>query len=197
MPPFLNLCPCGHVAGTYASSDRQVGVHGAPANIRLEEVLDLSLSLTPADLELLNPISGNGVNCIRSLRGRGIRVWGVRTLSNMSEWQYVNVRRLFLTFRRWADRNLADTVFEPNAFPLWIRLQRELSVYCESLWRQGALQGSVPQEAFYVNCDATTNPTELREIGQVTAEIGLAPTIPSEFIRLLLVQSSSGITITT
>jgi len=194
IPKFVP--PCGHIAGTYASSDRQVGVHGAPANIRLEEVLDLSLSLTPADLALLNPISGNGVNCIRSLRGRGIRVWGVRTLSNMSEWQYVNVRRLFLTFRRWADRNLADTVFEPNAFPLWIRLQRELSVYCESLWRQGALQGSVPQEAFYVNCDATTNPTELREVGQVTAEIGLAPTIPSEFIRLLLVQSSSGITIT-
>jgi phage tail sheath protein FI len=195
IPKFVP--PCGHVAGTYASSDRQIGVHGAPANIRLEEVLDLSVSLTPADLELLNPISGNGVNCIRSLRGRGIRAWGVRTLSNISEWKYVNVRRLFLTFRRWAERNLADTVFEANAFPLWIRLQRELSVYCESLWRQGALQGSLAQEAFYVNCDATTNPTELREIGQVTAEIGLAPTIPGEFIRLLLVQSSSGITITT
>ena len=194
VPKFVP--PCGHVAGTYASSDRQVGVHGSPANIRLEEVLDLSLALTPADLEFLNPISGNGVNCIRSLRGRGMRVWGVRTLSPLSQWQYVNVRRLFITFRRWAERNLADTAFEPNAFPLWIRIQRELSIYCESLWRQGALQGSVSQEAFYVKCDAETNPTELRDVGQVTAEIGLAPTIPSEFIRLLLVKSSSGITIT-
>jgi uncharacterized protein len=194
IPKFVP--PCGHIAGTYASCDREIGVHGSPANIRLEEVLDLSFPLTAADQELLNSSNGNGVNCIRSFRGRGLRVWGVRTLSNIPEWQYVNVRRLFITFRRWADRNLADTTFEANNFPLWIRLQRELSVYCESLWRRGALQGNVAQEAFYVNCDQDTNPPELRDIGQVTAEIGLAPTIPGEFIRLLLVQSSSGITIT-
>lgn len=187
--------PCGHIAGIYASCDRTVGVHGAPANIPLAGILDLSFPLTPTDQEQLNPKNAAGVNCIRSFQGRGMRVWGVRTLSPITEWQYVNVRRLFLTFGRWVNRNLADTVFEPNAFPLWVRLQRELSVYCESLWRQGAIQGALPQEAFYVKCDAETNPLENREMGQVIAEVGLAPTIPGEFIQLLVVQSSSGITL--
>jgi uncharacterized protein len=194
-----SIPPCGHIAGIYAKSDRTIGVHAAPANIQLEGVLNLSFSLTPTEQEQFNPINpkiGGGVNFIRSLRGRGMRVWGVRTLSPLIEWQYINVRRLFLTFGRWANQNLADTVFEPNAFPLWIRLQRELSVYCESLWRQGAIQGTVPQEAFYVKCDAETNPPENREVGQVVAEVGLAPTIPGEFIKLLLVQSSSGIAVT-
>ncbi len=188
--------PCGHVAGIYASCASTVGVHGAPANIPLEGILDLSLALTPEQQAQLNPQDESGINCIRSFRGRGIRVWGVRTLSSLAEWQYVNVRRLFLTFGRWVNQNLADTVFEPNAFPLWVRIQRELSVYCESLWRQGALQGAVPQEAFYVKCDEETNPSENREVGQVIAEVGLAPSIPGEFIQLLLVQSSSGITVT-
>ena len=196
LPNPKPIPPCGHIAGIYASSDRTVGVHGAPANIQLEGVVDLSFSLTPTQQEQLNPKNGAGVNCIRSFRGRGIRVWGVRTLSPLAEWQYVNVRRLFLTFGRWANQNLADTVFEPNAFPLWLRLQRELSVYCESLWQQGAIQGAVPEEAFYVKCDEETNPPENREVGQVVAEVGLAPTIPGEFIQLLLVQSSSGITLT-
>ncbi|GAX37263.1 phage tail sheath family protein [Nodularia sp. NIES-3585] len=188
--------PCGHIAGVYASADRTVGVHGAPANIPLEGVLDLSFSLTSIQQQQLNPKIGSAINFIRSFPGRGMRVWGVRTLSPISEWQYINVRRLFLTFGRWANRNLADTVFEPNAFPLWVRLQRELSVYCEFLWRQGALQGTVPQEAFYVKCDAETNPPENREVGQVIAEVGLAPTIPGEFIKLLLVQSNNGISLT-
>jgi uncharacterized protein len=187
--------PCGHIAGIYARSDQIGGVHNAPANIALEDVLDLTLTLTPTDQELLNPANNPGVNCLRSFRNRGMRIWGIRTLSPLSEWQYINVRRLFLTFRRWIDRNLANTIFEPNNFSLWVRLQRELSVYCESLWRQGALQGTVAQQAFYVNCNAQTNPPENREMGQVVAEIGLAPTIPGEFIRLLLVQSSSGITL--
>ena len=188
--------PCGHIAGIYASSDRTIGVHGAPANIPLEGVLDLSFSLTPTQQEQLNSRNEPGINSIRSFRGRGMRVWGVRTLSPLREWEYVNVRRLFLNFGRWVNQNLADTTFEPNDFPLWVRLQRELSIYCESLWRQGAIQGAVPQEAFYVKCDAQTNPPENREMGQLVAEVGLAPMIPREFIKLLLVQSSSGITVT-
>ncbi len=191
-----SIPPCGHIAGIYASSDNAVGIHGAPANIELEGILDLSFSLTPTQQQQLNPQNEPGINCIRSLRGRGMRVWGVRTLSSLPEWQYVNVRRLFLTFKRWVNQNLADTIFEPNAFPVWVRLERELSIYCESLWQQGAIQGAVPQEAFYVKCDAETNPPENREVGKVIAEVGLAPTIPGEFIQLLLVQSSSGITLT-
>jgi len=187
-----SIPPCGHIAGTYASSDRTVGVHGAPANIPLEGILDLSFSLTPEQQYQLNPQNQPGVNCIRSLRGRGIRVWGVRTLSSQAEWQYVNVRRLFGTFGRWANLNLADTVFEPNDVLLRLRLTRELTVYCESLWSQGALQGGVPQEGFYVKCDEETNPPEKREMGQVVAEVGLAPAIPGEFIQVFLVLDSSG-----
>ena len=191
-----SIPPCGHIAGIYATTDRTVGVHGAPANIELEGVLDLSFSLTPTQQQEFNPQNQPGINFIRNLRGRGMRVWGVRTLSSLSEWQYVNVRRLFLTFGRWANQNLGDTVFEINDFRLWVRLERELSIYCESLWQQGALQGAVPQEAFYVKCDKETNPPENRDIGQVVAEVGLAPSIPGEFIQLLLVQSTTGITVT-
>ena len=195
-PKTKLIPPCGHVAGTYASRDRTEGVHNAPANIPLEEIIDLSFTITPAQQKALNPQNEPGVNCILSFSGRGMRVWGERTLSPLVEWQYVNVRRLFLTFGHWVNLNLADTVFEPNAFPLWVRLQRELSVYCESLWRQGALQGAAPQEAFYVKCDEETNPAENREVGRVVAEVGLAPTVPGEFIELLLVQSDSGISVT-
>lgn len=185
--------PCGHIAGIYARCDQERGVYAAPANQILEGILDLSYSLSPTEQVQLNPETEAGVNIIRSLRGRGLRVWGVRTLSHRAEWQYVNVRRLFLTFKRWIEFNLADTLFEPNEFTLWLRIQRELSVYCESLWQKGALQGTVAQEAFYVNCDARTNPPENRGMGTVVAEIGLAPTIPGEFIELLLVQSGNRI----
>ncbi len=195
-PKTKLIPPCGHVAGTYASRDRTEGVHNAPANIPLEGIIDLNFTITPAQQNSLNPQNEPGVNCIRSFSGRGMRVWGERTLSPLVEWQYVNVRRLFLTFGRWVNRNLADTVFEPNDFPLWVRLDRELNVYCESLWRQGALQGAAPQEAFYVRCDEETNPSENREVGRVVAEVGLAPSVPGEFIELLLVQSDSGITVT-
>ena len=185
--------PCGHIAGIYAQSDRGGGAHAAPANQVIEGILDLSFSLTPEQQIQLNQEKGAGVNVIRSLRGRGLRVWGVRTLSDLPEWKYVNVRRLFLTFKRWIDFNLADTVFEPNDFSLWLRIRRELTIYCESLWQQGALQGETAQEAFYVNCDAITNPSESREMGKAIAEIGLAPTIPGEFIQLLLVQTGNSI----
>ena len=185
--------PCGHIAGIYAQSDRAGVVHSAPANQVIEGILDLRFSLTPEQQIQLNQEKGAGVNVIRSLRGRGLRVWGVRTLSDLPEWKYVNVRRLFLTFKRWIDFNLADTVFELNDFSLWLRIRRELTIYCESLWQQGALQGETAEQAFYVKCDALTNPPESREMGKAIAEIGLAPTIPGEFIQLLLVQTGNSI----
>lgn len=185
--------PCGHIAGIYAQSDRAGGVHTAPANQVIAGILDLSFSLTLEQQIQLNQEKGAGVNIIRSLRGRGLRVWGVRTLSDLPEWKYVNVCRLFLTFKRWIDFNLGDTVFEPNDFSLWLRIQRELTIYCESLWQQGALQGETTEQAFYVKCDAITNPPESREMGKAIAQIGLAPTIPGEFIQLLLVQTGNSI----
>jgi hypothetical protein len=194
--PTKAIPPCGHIAGTYARSDRTFGVHWAPANHSLDGVLDLTVNLSDGEQASLNPDTQVGVNCIRAFRGRGIRAWGACTLSQDPKWQHINVRRLFITVSRWIQLHLADAVFEPNGFALWMRMERELSIYCESLWRQGALQGTTAKEAFYVQCDANTNPPSLREVGQVCVELGLAPTIPSEFIRVSLVHGESGVTLT-
>lgn len=191
---FDCIPPCGHIAGLYARFDHTFGVHHAPANMDLEGILDLERDLS-ADQALLNPENQPGVNCIRAFRGRGIRVGGVRTLSSEPQWRSVNVRRLFLTVGRWINLHLASAVFEPNDPQLWLRLERELGVYCESLWRQGALQGATSREAFYVRCNAETNPPALRDTGQVRAELGLAPTVPSEFIRVSLIHGDSGVSL--
>lgn len=186
--------PCGHIAGIYAQSDRTVGVHKAPANYILEDVADVIPNLSSADQQQLNPEArGAGTNCIRAFSGRGIRVWGAATLSQDADWHYVSVRRLFLTVNRWIDQNLIDVAFEPNAFQLWNRIERELTTYLESLRQQGALQGATPQEAFYVKCNSETNPIEQRELGTVVTEIGLAPTIPSEFIVVRLIHGDTGV----
>ncbi len=186
--------PCGHIAGIYAQNDRESGVHRAPANYILKGVLDISLALSAQDWQSLNVEHGAGVNWIHSFKSRGIRVWGGRTVSQVPGWQYVNVRRLIITVLRWAEHNLVGIIFEPNNTTLWTRIARELTVYCESLWQKGALQGQEPEEAFYVKCDEETNPLEVRNAGQVVAEVGLSPTTPAEFIVISLVHGSSGIT---
>ncbi|MCU0541085.1 MAG: phage tail sheath subtilisin-like domain-containing protein [Oscillatoriaceae cyanobacterium Prado104] len=191
---LFEVPPCGHIAGIYARSDRAAGVYQSPANYVLEGVLDLSLTITNADFERLNSETATtGVNCLRSLTGRGIRVWGTRTLSSDPNWRYISVRRLFLTISRWCDRNLASVAFEPNDFKLWLRIERELTAYFEFLFRQGALKGNTHQEAFFIKCDDETNPPEIRDSGKVVTEIGLAPTIPCEFIIVRLIHGSTGV----
>jgi hypothetical protein len=183
---------CGHVAGVYAATDDKVGVHKAPANQQLEGVVDLERDVTAADQETLNP---KGVNCIRAFAGRGIRVWGARTLSGLTPWTYVNVRRLFITAARWIDRNLADAAFEPNTPELWARIERDLNVYFSDLYRLGALKGESAEEAFYVKCDEETNRQEHRDTGAVVTEIGLSPTVPNEFVVVRIIHTTSGVTI--
>jgi hypothetical protein len=185
--------PCGHVAGVFARTDERVGVHKAPANEILQGVVDLEVSLTDAQQGELNPV---GVNCLRAFPGRGIRVWGARTLSSQPAWTYVNVRRLFLTAGRWIERNMANVSFEPHNTSLWARIRRELTAYFNELFQQGALRGSTPQEAFYVKCDEDINPLEVREAGMVITEIGLAPALPNEFIVVRIIHTASGVTIT-
>jgi len=185
--------PCGHVAGVFARTDRSQGVHKAPANEVLEGVIDLERRLSNADQAQLNKY---GVNCLRSFPGRGIRVWGARTLSGQAAWTYVNVRRLFLTAARWIEWNMSDIPFEPNSPRLWKRIERELTTYFTDLYRKGALKGGSPQQAFYVKCNEETNPRELLESGQVVTEIGLAPTVPYEFVVVRLIHGSRGTTIT-
>ena len=184
--------PCGHVAGVIARTDRLRGVHKAPANETLEGVLDLECHLTNRDQDEFNR---RRINCIRAFAGRGIRVWGARTLSGHPEWTYVNVRRLFLTAVRWIAWNMRDVVFETADSRLWARIERELTTYFTEQFRAGAFQGATPREAFYVKCDAETNPSELRDSGQVVTEIGLAPTIPYEFVVVRLIHGARGVTI--
>ncbi|OKH18102.1 phage tail sheath family protein [[Limnothrix rosea] IAM M-220] len=187
--------PCGHVAGVFTQNDRHVGVHGTPANIALAGVLDLSQLFTPAQQGMLNTGDRPAINCIRAFAGRGMRIWGGRTISTDSNWLYISVQRLFIQFKRWCDRELADITFEENNIALWLRIQRELSYYCETLWNQGALQGVTTDEAYFVRCDAVTNTSATIDQGQVIAEIGLAPTIPNEFIHLTLVHGENGVTV--
>jgi hypothetical protein len=184
--------PCGHVAGVYAASDERIGVHKAPANERLAGVLDLQVHLTETQQGDLN---SRRVNCLRSFRGRGIRVWGARTLSQESAWTYVNTRRLFLTAGRWVAHSLVDVAFEPNDPLLWARVERELTTYFGTLFQRGALKGRTMQEAFYVRCDATTNPPEGRDQGAVITEIGLAPSLPNEFVVVRIIHGASGVTL--
>jgi phage tail sheath protein FI len=184
--------PCGHVAGVYARTDQARGVHKAPANEVLEGVLDLELHLTSQDQDFLNP---KRVNCIRSFSGRGIRIWGARTLSGQDDWTYVNVRRVFLTTVRWIRWHLGDVAFEPNDAQLWARIERELNLYFLDLYRQGALKGRDSREAYYVKCDATLNPREVRDLGQVVTEIGLAPAKPYEFVVVRLIHGLTGVSV--
>ncbi|MCM8596509.1 phage tail sheath subtilisin-like domain-containing protein [Accumulibacter sp.] len=176
--------PCGHLAGIFARTDRRGGVFKAPANEDLADALDLETAIGNAEQDRLNPA---GVNCLRAFPGRGIRVWGARTLSRDPDWRYISVRRLFLTVGRWIERNMAWAAFEANEPRLWLRIQRELGNYLGGLWRAGALHGGTPAEAFFVRCDAETNPLESRQVGQVVSEIGLAATAPAEFVVVRII----------
>jgi hypothetical protein len=181
--------PCGHVAGVYASADRRSGVWQAPANVRLEGVLGPEPNLTDADQRQLP----DTINCLRAFPGRGTLVWGARTLSADPAWRYVSVSRLFITVGRWARLNLAGAVFEPNDRRLWARVERELSAYCAELFRGGALASAKAEEAFFVHCDAATNPPEARDAGQITVEVGLAPSLPNEFVIVRIITEPGGV----
>ena len=182
--------PCGQVCGIISRTDAQAGVFKAPANTPVQDATDVDADLDPDSLAALNDA---GVNCIRALPARGIRVWGARTLSLDPQWTYLNVRRLVLTVLRWIEVNMTWAAFEPNMPALWARIERELGTYLTGLWRAGALQGEAATDAFFVRCDAELNPPETREVGQAVTQIGLAPTAPAEFI-LVTVQLVAGTT---
>ena len=182
--------PCGHVAGIFARSDAARGVFKAPANEEVRDALDLEIPIDNTVQDDLNPAQ---INCLRSFPGRGIRVWGARTLSRDPNWRYINVRRVFLTLGRWIDSNMRWASFEPNSPRLWVRIQRELSVYLDRLWQAGALQGQSSQQAFYVKCDAETNLSDRREAGELITEIGLAVAAPAEFLIIRIIHRTGGI----
>ncbi|MCG2783886.1 MAG: phage tail sheath subtilisin-like domain-containing protein [Anaerolineae bacterium] len=176
---MVNMPPSGHVAGLWARNDNTRGVHKAPANEVLQGVVGLAYQVTKGEQDTLNPI---GVNCVRSFPGRGIRVWGARTLSSDPAWRYINVRRLFNYVEKSIEGGTQWVVFEPNNRKLWARVNRDISSFLRMVWRDGALFGSAPSEAFYVKCDDELNPPESRDLGRLIIEIGLAPVKPAEFV---------------
>jgi Bacteriophage tail sheath protein len=180
--------PSGHVAGIYARVDATRGVHKAPANEVIQSALGLEYSLTKGEQDGLNP---DGINAIRNMNGN-IRVWGARTLGGDAngEYKYINVRRLLIYLRESIDRGTQFVVFEPNAQPLWKKIIRSVSAFLTNVWRDGALFGVTPEQAFYVKCDETTNPPEVRDLGQVVTEIGVAVVKPAEFVIFRISQIS-------
>ncbi|WP_371482300.1 phage tail sheath family protein [Kitasatospora sp. NBC_00315] len=179
--------PSGHLLGIWARNDTERGVHKAPANEVVRGAIDLQTNVTKGEQDLLNPI---GVNCIRAFPGRGIRVWGARTLASDPAWRYINVRRLFNYLEESILLGTQWTVFEPNDELLWISIRRDISAFLMEEWRRGALFGATAEQAFYVKCDAETNPPESVDLGQVVCEIGICPVKPAEFVVFRLAQFS-------
>jgi phage tail sheath protein FI len=184
--------PGGHMAGIWARSDATRGVHKAPANEVVRGAVGLVNQITRAEQELLNPI---GINCVRAFPGRGIRVWGARTLSSDPAWRYLNVRRLFNYLEASILNGTQWVVFEPNDNALWARIRRTIAAFLVNEWRKGALFGLTPDEAFFVKCDAETNPAEGIDAGQVLCEVGVAPVKPAEFVIFRLSQFSGGVSL--
>ncbi len=185
--------PSGHVAGTIARLDELEGVHRAPAGLELGGVCDLGVVVDDATQLTLSEL---GVNCIRAFRGRGLRIWGARTLTPDETWRPISVRRLMSTIGRWLALRLADFAFEANDAMTWNRLAREVGSYLDGLHASGALRGRVPAEAYFIKCDAENNPPEVRDAGMLVAEIGVAPLVPQEFIALRLIQRGGGLSLT-
>jgi phage tail sheath protein FI len=193
MDPLTNqpmlVPPSGHVAGVWCRTDSNRGVHKAPANEVVLGVNGLGFQVTQTEQGGLNKV---GINCIRSFPGRGIRIWGARTLSSDPEWRYINVRRLFNYIAESIMEGTQWSVFEPNDERLWMQLRIAASNFLTRTWREGALFGATPEQAFFVKCDSETNPPDVIEAGQVICEIGIAPVKPAEFVVFRLSQYSAG-----
>ncbi|TAL25804.1 MAG: phage tail sheath family protein [Aquabacterium sp.] len=178
--------PSGHIAGCFARSDADRGRHRAPANLVLEGALDIDEHPGNADLCAL---AAHQVNGLAALPGRGVRILGARTLSDLPGWRHIGARRVVLGLSRWARLSLRDLVLEASEPALWERLRQRVSAWCLQRLQEGALQGDCAREAFYVKCDSETNTAARREAGELVCEVGLATSVPAEFIVVSLVQA--------
>jgi uncharacterized protein len=189
LPPVA-VSPSGHVAGIYARTDGSRGVHKAPANEPVAGALNLTYRVTSSEQGDLN---SKGINCIRYFSTEGIMLWGARTLAEeSSEWRYVNVRRLLIMIEQSIKRNTRWVVFEPNDRTLWKSVRGEVSRFLSNVYRDGALMGATPEEAFFVKCDEETNPQESIDQGQLITVVAVAPVKPAEFIIFKIGQNAGG-----
>jgi phage tail sheath protein FI len=179
--------PGGYIAGIYALSDMERGVHKAPANEIIHGALDVKLAITKSEQEILNPL---GINCIRAFSGRGIRVWGARTTASDALWRYINVRRLFLFLEESIDKGTRWVVFEPNDEALWARVKQTITQFLITVWKDGALMGTTPEKAFFVKCDRTTMTQDDIDNGKLLILIGAASVKPAEFVIFRIAQQT-------
>lgn len=180
IPPRKLLLPSsGFVTGIYARSDIERGVHKAPANEVVRGLTKFEININKSRQDVLNP---EGVNCLRFFEGRGSRVWGARTMSSDPEWKYVNVRRLFIYIEHSIDKATQWAVFEPNEKRLWTNIRRTVEDFLLVLWRDGALIGDKPEEAYFVRCDRTTMIQNDLDNGRMICLVGIAPSRPAEYV---------------
>ena len=182
----LEVPPCGHVAGQIAATDLRVGVHKAPANVPMLMAEGATFAIDEATHGLLN---SEGINAIRALPGRGLRIAGARLVSSDPDLRFLNVRRLLLFIERSIEASIQWAVFEGNDWMTRAKLTLSIGSFLTELWSRGALMGSQAEEAFYVRCDETNNPPGARDRGEMRIEIGIAPSVPFEFVVLRIGRS--------
>jgi phage tail sheath protein FI len=183
----MRLVPSGgHVAGIYARVDIEQGVHKAPANQIVQGAVDLEFAVNQRQQDILNP---QGINCINKFVGRGIRVWGARTLSNSPETKYVTVRRLLIYLEQSIAKGTAWATFEVNNEATWMKVKIAIENFLTQTWRTGMLLGAKQQEAYFVKCDRTTMTQNDIDNGRLNVLIGVAVTKPAEFIIIGISQT--------
>ncbi|WP_260405232.1 phage tail sheath family protein [Paenibacillus sp. 598K] len=180
--------PSGSVAGVYARSDSTRGVEKAPANEVIRGVSGLDVQYNRGEQDVLNP---KGVNLIRSFSGQGIRIWGARTTSSNALWKYINIRRLFIFVEESIKSGTNWVVFEPNDERLWARVHRTIDAFLTRVWRGGALMGSSPSEAFYIDISRSTMTQDDIDNGRLVCVIGIAPVKPAEFVVFRITQKTN------
>jgi phage tail sheath protein FI len=183
----IYIPPSGSMAGIYSRSDQTRGVQKAPANEVVRGAVGLDCQYNKGEQDILNP---QGVNLIRHFAGQGIRVWGARTCSSNGLWKYVNVRRLFIFIEESIKNGTNWVVFEPNDEQLWARVQRTIEAFLTRVWRDGALMGASPGEAFYVNIGRSTMTQDDIDNGRLICIIGVAPVKPAEFVIFRITQKT-------
>ena len=184
----IALPPSGFMAGIYARTDVDRGVHKSPANVPVFGALRFNQNINKFQQELLNPM---GINCLRSFPGRGHRVWGGRTLAGDPEWKYLNVRRYFLFLERSIEKGTQWVVFEPNGEALWANVRTTIDDFLFNEWKNGHLLGSTPESAYFVRCDRSTMTQNDIDNGRLVCEVGVAPLRPAEFVIFRIGQKTA------
>ncbi|MCH8808068.1 MAG: phage tail sheath family protein, partial [Planctomycetes bacterium] len=189
--PIL-MPPSGHIAGIWSRNDDTRGVHKAPANEVVGGAIDVEMQITKGEQDGLNPA---GINCIRAFPGRGIRVWGARTLSSDPSWRYINVRRLFNMVEKSIEGGTQWVVFEPNSPETWARVVASVTAFLHTQWRDGALLGRRPEDSFFVRCDESTMTVDDIQNGRLICNIGVAIVRPAEFV-IFRIEQIAGLGVT-